>query len=75
MSAAFYWAVAGLTFLATAAVLCLHSRYLYWLGQDLIDTRRALWKAVERMNGSGRNETAEEHPSPDTGIRSKADHD
>ena len=35
--------------LATAAVLYLQSRYLYWIGKDLFDHYRELHEAIEKI--------------------------
>ena len=42
--------VVSLGFLATATVLCLHSRFLYWIGKDLSDSCGKISKALERIN-------------------------
>ncbi len=44
--------IVSLGFLATASVLCLHSRFLYWIGKDLSDSCGKIFKALERINAS-----------------------
>ena len=46
--------ITALAFLTTAAVLCLQSRYLYWISKDLSDSCDKIYQEVERLTAGSK---------------------
>lgn len=64
--------ISSLGLLATATVLYLQSRYLYWIGKDLFDHYRELHEAIERINAGSVTEKERDGDATPDGTAGEA---